>query len=102
LEYREAVLRGVAEVEIALGTLERDTVRESEAERAAAALQRGMTAATRRAELQLASPLTANSVALIELDGELALIDARTVRGLAYVALYKALGGAPRPAPETR
>jgi len=97
LDYREAVLRGIAEVETALGNLQRDTLRETEAENAAQALQRGASATTRRAELQLASPLETNAAALAALDGELALIDARSERGVSYVALYKALGGAPRP-----
>jgi multidrug efflux system outer membrane protein len=101
LDYREAVLRGVAEVETALGTLQRDTLRETEAEHAAGALQRGADAATRRAQLQLASPLTTNAAALAAVDAQLALVDARTERGMAYVALYKALGGAPRPATDT-
>jgi multidrug efflux system outer membrane protein len=98
LDYREAVLRGVAEVETALGTLQRDTLRETEAEHAAEALQRGADATTRRTQLQLASPLTTTAATLAAVEAQLALLDARTERGMAYVALYKALGGAPRPA----
>jgi multidrug efflux system outer membrane protein len=101
LEYREAVLRGVAEVETALGTLQRDTLRETEAEHAAEALQRGANAALQRTQLQLASPLTTNAATLAAVDAQLALLDARTERGMAYVALYKALGGAPRPATDS-
>jgi NodT family efflux transporter outer membrane factor (OMF) lipoprotein len=97
LEYRDAVLHGVAEVETALGNLQRDTLREGEAEQAAGALQRAAASASQRSQLQLLSPLAANSAGLAALDGELALIDARTERGMSYVALYKALGGAPRP-----
>lgn len=101
LDYREAVLRGIAEVETALGALQRDTLREVQAEQVAEAMERGVNAVTRRTELQLANSLTTNSAALEALEGELALVDARAERGIAYVALYKALGGAPRPPPET-
>ena len=98
LEYREPVLRGIAEVETAHGTLQRDTLRETESEHAALALQRGAEAATQRARLQLASLLATNAATLAAVDAQLTFVDARTERSMAYVALYKALGGAPRPA----
>ena len=61
-------------------------------------MQRGAEAATRRARLQLASLLTTNAATLAAVDAQLTFVDARTERSMAYVALYKALGGAPRPA----
>jgi len=97
IEYREAVLRGYIEVETALGTLQRDTLREARIEQAAQAQQRGADVTAHRVQLQLASPLATSAAALAATDAELALVDARAERSLSYVALYKALGGAPRP-----
>jgi outer membrane protein, multidrug efflux system len=95
--YRDAVLRGVAEVETALGSLQRDSEREARAETVSAAQHRGADFAAQRTTLQLASPLDRNAAALAAADAQIALIDARTEHDMAYVALYKALGGAPRP-----
>jgi NodT family efflux transporter outer membrane factor (OMF) lipoprotein len=97
MDYRDAVLRGVAEVETALGRLQRDALQEADAEIAAAALRRAAAMQTRRVNLQLASPLDADLASMAAAEADLAVIDARAEHGMAYVALYKALGGAPRP-----
>jgi outer membrane protein, multidrug efflux system len=98
--YRDAVLRGVAEVENALGSLQQQQQRDLEAAAAVDALRRGAAAGERRAALQLSNPLEALAARLTATDAELSLIDARTEHGMAYVALYKALGGAAAPAEE--
>jgi NodT family efflux transporter outer membrane factor (OMF) lipoprotein len=96
--YRQAVLQGVAEVEIALGNLEQQRERERQSTLAAQALQRIDAATAERVTLKLASPLERAESTIASEQATLAQVDARTARGLAYVALYKALGGAPLPA----
>jgi NodT family efflux transporter outer membrane factor (OMF) lipoprotein len=98
LAYRQAVLEGVSDVELALGGLQQQRERERQSAIASAALQRADAAVATRVALRLASPLerTDSRVALEQ--AQLAEVDARAARGLAYVALFKALGGAPLPA----
>ena len=54
-----------------------------------------------RVGLQLGSPLDRADSQVAADQAALELADARAARSLAYVALFKALGGAPLPAPET-
>jgi NodT family efflux transporter outer membrane factor (OMF) lipoprotein len=95
LNYRQSVLQGVAEVQSALDTLGREAERERLGE---ALLQSATTddaAVSRRAALALASQIdVARSRAAVD-NAKVAVIDARTSRALAYVALFKAVGGAP-------
>ena len=95
--YRQSVLDAVAEVETALGQLEQQRTREQQSALAASALTRAQAATGTRVKLGLDSPID-------ELDGlvafnqaTLATINARAARGMAFVSLYKALGGAPLP-----
>lgn len=97
LAYRQAVLQGVAEAETALGQLELARTRESQSELALAAARRIDTATAKRVALKLASPLERQDSAIAREQAALALVRARTARGLAYIALFKALGGAPLP-----
>lgn len=99
LAYRQTVLQGVAEVETALGTLARQRQREDQCALAAQALQRADNAIGTRVALQLASPLERQDSTIAREQAALALDDARSARGLAYVALFKALGGGPLPGP---
>ena len=101
LAYREAVLEGVAETETALGNLQRQREHELLEERVAEAARRSSLATARRVELKLASPLDQQAAAIDEGEAQLQLVDARAARGMAYVALFKALGGAPRPTPQS-
>lgn len=95
--YRQAVLSGVAEVETALGQLAQQRVREQQTTLAASALARAHAATVRRVQLGLNSPIDQLDSTL-EMDrATLASIDARAARGVAFVGLYKALGGAPLP-----
>ncbi len=101
LAYRQAVLEGVAEVETALGGLEQQRRREQQTNVAWQALQRADRTVQVRAGLQLVSPLDRAESRIAAEQAALELADARAAHSLAYVALFKALGGAPRPAPET-
>lgn len=101
LAYRQAVLQGVAEVETALGNLAQQRARETQCEIALQALQRVDAATGKRVALKLASPLDRQDSVIAREQAALELGEARSARGLAYVALFKALGGAPLPVQPT-
>lgn len=98
LAYRQAVLQGVAEVETALGSMQQQRQREQHSLQAWQALQRVDQATGKRASLRLAGPLDRNGSQLAVDQAALDLTEARAGHDLAYVALFKALGGAPLPA----
>ena len=98
LAYRQAVLQGVSEVETALGSVRQQRLREQHSLHAWQASQRVDQAVQTRARLQLASPLERTESELGVDQAALDLADARAAHDLAYVALFKALGGAPLPA----
>lgn len=98
--YRQAVLQGVADTETALGDLHQSRQREMALDRAVAALDTATTAVRRRQQLGLASKLQVQDQKIRQQQTEQALVAARASRDLAYVALYKALGGAPLPPAE--
>lgn len=100
LAYRQAVLEGVAEVETSLNALAQQEQREQHQQTALEALQHAGAATATRVKLHLDSPLALADRQLATDQAELELLDTRASRGIAYVALYKALGGAPRPAPD--
>jgi NodT family efflux transporter outer membrane factor (OMF) lipoprotein len=97
LAYRQAVLQGVAEVETALGSLQQQQQREQHGTLAWQALQRVDHAVQTRVGLRLSSPLDRVDSQLAVEQAALELVDARAEHSLAYVALFKALGGAPLP-----
>jgi outer membrane protein TolC len=99
LAYRQAVLQGVAEAETAMGDLEQLRGRETASQQAAVAMQTSMTALRKRAELNLGSNLDVQDGLIEGHRAELEVVGAVAARDLAYVALYKALGGASMPAP---
>lgn len=98
LAYRQAVLQGVAEVETALGTLQQQQLREQHDHIAWQALRRADRAVQTRVKLQLDSPLDRIESRIATAQAAFELADARAARSLAYVALFKAVGGAPLPA----
>ena len=100
LAYRQAVLQGVAEVETALGTLQQQQQREQHTQDAWQALQRVDGTLQTRVKLKLDGPLALADGRLATEQAAIELADARASRSLAYVALFKALGGAPLPADE--
>ncbi|WP_284331434.1 TolC family protein [Dyella flagellata] len=95
--YRQAVLQGVAETETAMGDLEQTHVRETWAQQAAQALGENVSALGKRRSLGLASTLELQDATIAQDNAQLALVSARAEHDLAYVSLYKALGGAPQP-----
>ncbi|AIF47374.1 TolC family protein [Dyella japonica] len=97
--YRQAVLQGVAEAETAMGDLEQLRMREEATQRASEALDGSMAALRKRAELSLGSNLDVQDGLIENQRAQLELVSAIAARDLAYVSLYKALGGAPMPNP---
>jgi multidrug efflux system outer membrane protein len=98
LAYRQAVLQGVTEVERALGTVQQQQQREQQSRLAWQALERVDLAAQTRVKLHLGSPLELAESSIAADQAALELADARAGHSLAFVALFKALGGAPLPA----
>lgn len=97
LAYRQAVLQGVAEVESALGSLQQQEQREQHDAIAWHALARVDRSTQTRQHLQLAGPLDRSESRITADQAAIELADARAGHDLAYVALFKALGGAPLP-----
>lgn len=97
LAYRQAVLQGVAEVETDLGDLHQLHLREAATKRAVQALDSRTAAVRKRKQLGLGSTLQVQDSLIEQRQAQAELVSARTARDLAYVALYKALGGAPLP-----
>ena len=95
--YRQAVLQGVAETETAMGDLQQLHLREAAAEQVAQALDGNATALDKRRDLGLSSTLELQDALIARQNAQLELVSARAERDLAYVSLYKALGGAPLP-----
>jgi outer membrane protein TolC len=95
--YRQAVLQGVAETETAMGDLQQAHMREAAAMQAAQALDGNAAALDKRRALGLSSTLELQDAMIAQQNAQLELISARAQRDLAYVSLYKALGGAPLP-----
>ncbi|TAN05688.1 MAG: efflux transporter outer membrane subunit [Rhodanobacteraceae bacterium] len=100
LAYREAVLKGAAEVETALAALHAAGQRARSTTRAAAAAQRGVVLSGQLQHLGQADGFAVADAQLAATASELDRVHARLAQDLAYVALYKALGGAPLPAPD--
>jgi outer membrane protein TolC len=95
--YREAVLEGVAEAETAMARLEQERRRAGDLERAAAALARSDAAVATLRRVGLADDVDRETATVARLRAELDAAAAERERNLAFVALYKALGGAPLP-----
>lgn len=95
--YRQAVLQGVAETETAMGDLAQTRDRENWARQALQALGDNVAALDQRRRLGLASTLELQDATIARDNAQLALVSARAEHDLAYVSLYKALGGAPQP-----
>lgn len=100
LAYRQAVLQGVAEVETALGSLQQQEQREAQSAAAWRALQRVDQSMQTRQRLHLASSLEQTESHIAASEAAVELSDARAAHSLAYIALFKALGGAPLPRAE--
>ncbi|MEO6799132.1 MAG: TolC family protein [Rhodanobacter sp.] len=97
LAYQQAVLQGVAEVESALGSLQQQEQREQQETLAWQSLARVDHSVRERQRLQLAGPIDRTDSQIAADQAAIELADARAGHSLAYVALFKALGGAPLP-----
>jgi len=97
LAYRQAVLQGAAEVETDLAALHASGQRMHGAAAAATALQSGFSLSEKLQGLGQVDGLQLADAKLALSESELDREQARLAHGLAYVALYKALGGAPLP-----
>ncbi|MGH8182094.1 MAG: efflux transporter outer membrane subunit [Rhodanobacteraceae bacterium] len=95
--YRQAVLKGAAEVESDLATLHASAQRVQGAAAAAKASHSSLGLSEKLQGLGQADGLQLADAKLAFTESELDREQARLAHGLAYVALYKALGGAPLP-----
>lgn len=95
--YRQAVLRGAAEVEGDLANLHASSEKVRHADAAADASQNAVTLGKKLQNLGQADALGLAATQLAFTESELDREQARLAHGLAFVALYKALGGAPLP-----
>lgn len=98
LAYRQAVLDGVAEVESALAALHALVERDALLERNMSSLDEAVAGAATLQRLGLADGTDLAVATTAKVDAEVELAQARQERNLAFIALYKALGGAPLPA----
>ena len=97
LAYRQAVLQGAAEVETDLAALHASGQRAHSTSAAAVASQNSLSLSEKLRGLGQADGLQLADAQLALSESELDREQARLAHGLAYVALYKALGGAPLP-----
>ncbi|WIG56668.1 MAG: RND efflux system, outer membrane lipoprotein, NodT family [Rhodanobacteraceae bacterium] len=97
LAYRQAVLQGAAEVETDLAALHASDARVQGANAAATASRNSLSLSKKLQGLGQADGLQLADAQLALTESELDREQARLAHGLAYVALYKALGGAPLP-----
>ena len=97
LAYREAVLEGIADVESALAAFAEKSRREHSAAAELTTAAHGAQAAQTLKRLGLGDDLDDVQGQLAYLDAGLRQVNARRDRALAFIALYKAFGGAMPP-----
>jgi len=98
LAYRQSVLEGIAETETAMGDLEQLRLREQSSRQVYTATQLRVNEQQQSAGLGLSSQLDVGTAQVEKLHARQQLDQANAERNIAYIALYKALGGAPLPA----
>lgn len=101
LAYRRAIVEGVAEAEAALATLEQQRLREVALTQTLEPLEQAAQAAATRRQLGLGDALGQIDADAALAQARIDLLAAQLDRGIAFVALYKALGGAPLPHGDT-
>ncbi|MES2184456.1 MAG: TolC family protein [Pseudomonadota bacterium] len=99
LAYRQAVLEGVSETETALSALAQQAGREKQLGLAAGALRQQADSQKTLARSGLGSEYEQLGSERSAVLAEAERAGARAAHALAFVAVYKALGGAPLPAP---
>lgn len=97
LAYRQSVLQGASEVETALAALHEGRLGLQNADEAADALQRGAQLGATLRKLGQADDLDVAEANIAAAKAEVAAEQAREREDIAFIALYKALGGAPLP-----
>ncbi|HET7557532.1 MAG TPA: efflux transporter outer membrane subunit [Rhodanobacteraceae bacterium] len=97
LGYRQAVLQGAAEVETALADLHQAQIGTRNANDAAEATRRGAALSEKLRKLGQADDLDVADAKIAAARAQDDAEQAREREGIAFVALYKALGGAPLP-----
>lgn len=100
LAYRQAVLEGVAEAEVALATLQQQSERAATLARGLGSLESGAAATATLSRLGLADGFDRGAADAALLQARLEAAQAEQERSIAFIALYKSLGGAPLPAPQ--
>jgi outer membrane protein TolC len=98
--YRQAVIDGIAEAETALATLEEQRRREAALAQTLAPLEHETQAAATRQRLGFADGIDRLDADAALAQAKLDTLAAQQDRAVAFVALYKALGGAPLPPPD--
>lgn len=92
--YRETVLEAIAETETALATWQAQSARATDLRAVVEAREHDQQAITRSRRLGLADGLDQAAASIALNQSRLDLLDAEQARALAYISLYKALGGA--------
>lgn len=100
LDYRQSVLLAVAEAQTAWGNYQAAQQQQADAAEAASLAQQHMDAMRKKRDLQLASDKDLTQAHMARLQAELAHLQAQTAQNLAYVAIYKAFGGASVATPD--
>lgn len=100
LAYRQAILEGIAETENALALNERLRQRVAQEQITITALEQGDASMQTALRLGLADGISHADSANALLQAKLQLAHAQEAHSLAFILLYKALGGAPLPAPD--
>lgn len=100
LHYRQTVLEGVADTESALGALQQARENGDRLREAQEALEHGAQARATLVRLRLGGELEHIAAERAVLQASLEQATAETQQTLAFIALYKSLGGAPLPAGE--
>jgi NodT family efflux transporter outer membrane factor (OMF) lipoprotein len=93
LAYREAVLEGVAEVELALAQFADKTARLANADAALALARKTAQSAQTLGRIGLGDSVDETAAAIALADARLTQVTASSERSLAFIALYKAFGG---------
>jgi NodT family efflux transporter outer membrane factor (OMF) lipoprotein len=97
LAYRQAVLDGVAETEIAMAAFDQQGTRVAALDRGLAGLERSDASAATLLRLGLADRFERIAAQSALLQARLERAQATQDRSIAFITLYKALGGAPLP-----
>lgn len=101
LAYRQAVLDGIAEAETALAALQQQSERAAALARGLDGLESSAAATATLGRLGLADGLDRAAADGALLQARLEAAQAEQARNIAFIALYKSLGGAPLPASQS-